>query len=111
MMEKIILLQWAPISMRVLQRLVLIDKRGDLMLDNDWVGNGHNGGGCRRVMMTCGINNLVGQWRHGESHDVDSIRNAISQGRDNLISLDRSAPSEVVQWQPFETPVQYLDFA
>ena len=64
---------------------MLIDKRGDLILDGGWVGNGHNGGGCKCAMTADDMNNLVSQWKHGESHGTNSIENAITQTRENII--------------------------
>ena len=37
--------RWAPTSVKTLQRLMTKHQKGELILDDGWSGNGHNGGG------------------------------------------------------------------
>ncbi len=95
MMDKMIRLGWAPTSPRALQRLLKIHEEGGLVLDDGWSGNGHQGGGRRRALTSNDIDKLVGRWRRGEAHGMDSIKNAIVEAKADLIKRSGGVPLNV----------------
>ena len=92
MMKKMTGNRWAPTSISTLQRLMAKHKKGELILDDGWSGNGNNGGGRKRAFTNGDIDNLVSQWKRGEAHGEDSVAHAITEARNDLIIRSGGVP-------------------
>ena len=92
MMNEMIKRKWAPTSGKTLCRIMAQEEAGDLVLDTPWSGNGHNGGGRKRMLEEEDIDELVDEWKRGEAHGQDSIKDAIASARANLIERSGGVP-------------------
>lgn len=91
-MRKMIELKWAPVAIKTLQNMMKKHDAGELILDNGWNGNGHNGGGRKRAMQDTDIDDLVDKWERGEAHGSDSINKAIQEASDNMVIRSGGVP-------------------
>ena len=88
---------WAPTSDITLRRLMKKSDRGELVLDTPWSGNGHQGGGRKKVFDKDDVDELVGLWKRGEAHGEESIKNAIMNRQASVIKRSGGVPLDLIQ--------------
>ena len=92
MMQTMISKKYAPTSEHTLRRLLKNAAAGDLILDTSWSGNGHNGGGRKRAFEDSDVDALVTQWKRGEAHGEDSVKDAISRAQQEVVVRSGGVP-------------------
>jgi len=99
MMQEMITRGSAPTSVHTLRRLMLKADAGQLVLDTPWSGNGHQSGGRKRVFEKQDIDELVGQWKRGEAHGQNIVKDAIVGASITSVRLgecDQVLPSDLL---------------
>ena len=109
-MKEMINQKWAPTSIPTLSCLMKMAELGELVIDNSWSGNGHNGGGCKRMFGKEDVDELVGQWKRGEAHGQDSVKDAIMRVQAEVVARSGGVPINIGK-EPSESTISRVTCA